>query len=1410
MKRKFSRKKKIIILATSVLLIAVFVIGFFISCNASIGEQRPEPQGEGESITLIPPDDGSMPEEYDAIKNIGFIIGRLASSEYYHTDSRSDVSAGTFGIMVEQKVNGGKDYKDGILIATTFSQSQSAFAPQPVAMQKFFGDGKAVIRQSVSNDPSTWNGAKTEWSDGEPTEILDRDTYIKTYGLWGTEFSDYVIDEETCLSFSDLKQEGGLYTLSVELDPIGATGFYAVQMRTMGGLSALPVFKSVHMVFEFDADWRIHKLTVDEAYSSKMGVISADCTGKTVIEYSYDESDVDVSAFEEYFKNYASAATTGTAEKELTAADYFSRGMGYILTDVSQFRADLTVGGQQLSALLRLDMREGEFRSVQASAGSLNILFEGGSDLYLSYGDSFNAKLDISLLGTLFGGDAQSDSLLSSLDMNALSSAVGGGTVVKGENGEAAISCEIPLGEAVLPLEFGFYEESGEVTFRYIRLRADIADLSVEAEIVPCDRADLAEIDKDNAVDLAPMVETLAELIETKKFSVDLDYSAGGLHVKGNIALDVSSETAAFARLTVESGQMTIPVELTWYGNVLYAEAYGMRVCGTAEELESLFGQISELIGADISLPELSAVPDIDAGALLSGLDLSSLLREISLTEEQLSVTLGGTELSSLLKNIFGADVALGDVLVKYIASEWSFEVSAAGLCAALSVGKGGIGAPEDADAFVSVAELARYIEPVKGMIGSMDIAFSVNGSVSIFDIAFRVEAYGEVWFDDGLRIFLDTYIDDDTRVRVYYNEGELLFAFGEYGMRVSEADFGKVADSFASLFASNRDALGDSTAAGMLLFSSEGFDLQALIEKIRLSTGQNGALVVCAELSQWLGEAGKDLSLSLTTDGERRIDAEISDLEIDAQTALRGLSLRVECAENELTPDFSDVRLCKHVFETVLNAYEELFGSEYIGIGVEYRAADLAADVNGVLQFERSQEEGNTSVVLNLNIGADLIIYDEAGAPTGSHFIRVIIDRDMVYITYSVKAADSPDALKLKMPVSALFDAGETVLPLLAPLLGISEDVYYFDFVNAILGGYYETINSDIFAVMDTEQWCDLIAGIVAEYASDGGAEQPSQAAGTSVSFDGASKALNIAAEGVCVRLYVAENADIAAPQSAEGYLDFSAAAQLLQDLLLAYDYTDTGYRLIGSVGLSVIGIELDLKVGLDLRIQITEGEGITLHATLQVNEYQNYLVWGFFGTKCIVDGNTVTELTIRDGTVYLTRHRTSQWNGKEWAGIGGKFVGIDATEYRRMSLAEFGDDAVEQIFFALNISSGAKNYILGKIGESGDSSSETGDVGQMLNAFTASQEGYAVTLDLGAIVGDSALGKVQMDISRTPSENQSGKYDLTQLSGSVVLVEVIKANFTLNHVTPGQQVDFSVIDANIERVNANLAMAA
>ncbi len=299
--------KKVIKYTALTAAVAALSLSAMAGCSSEPAKKYVLP--DSMSIILEPPASGT-PEDYTALQNVGFVVGKLASRDYYHVESRSEITAKAPVVGdVKQKVEGSKDFSNGILISETINMGGTGVEPK--AMQKYFGENEVLIRGAASSDSSDWNGLSTEWSTDTPKETLSYEQYEERYGLCASEFSDFIINEDTFESAEDLQKVDGNYVLTVTLDTETAPAYYVRQMMTMGDLDEEPVFSKIALTICFTEDWTILSLKTDEVYTSVKKIIipiTANCSGGSTITYSYDRADVDISAYESYFKQYETKA----------------------------------------------------------------------------------------------------------------------------------------------------------------------------------------------------------------------------------------------------------------------------------------------------------------------------------------------------------------------------------------------------------------------------------------------------------------------------------------------------------------------------------------------------------------------------------------------------------------------------------------------------------------------------------------------------------------------------------------------------------------------------------------------------------------------------------------------------------------------------------------------------------------------------------------------------------------------------------------------------------------------------------------------------------------------------------------------------------------------------------------------
>ena len=342
--------------------------------------------------------------------------------------------------------------------------------------------------------------------------------------------------------------------------------------------------------------------------------------------------------------------------------------------------------------------------------------------------------------------------------------------------------------------------------------------------------------------------------------------------------------------------------------------------------------------------------------------------------------------------------------------------------------------------------------------------------------------------------------------------------------------------------------------------------------------------------------------------------------------------------------------------------------------------------------------------------------------------------------------------------------------------------------------------ISTDLVDEMTLEEWLSLVVkaataqpAVTAEEIGGeaGGAGEtvgeeslPEEASTVIVARDEKGNlSLSIEANGVQAKVSALQYGarEIVAPTAPSGkkYIDISTIAILLTDVLNAYEYADQGYALSGSISLALGSWSLK-NVGVQL--QIDTRDGVVIHAILAPKD------------------GTVTTITFKDGYFYLTR--VVQESKYDWF----TKYNVTTTEHRAMTAAQFSEDMMKQIYFILNLTSIEQGIIDTAMGSSGNSGAQTNqyDTGEMVKdySYTASGDSgsYFFSLNLGAIVNDSAFGDINATITRAQVAGKE-HYDLTGIEATVG-ISVLSANLLLTHD--------SAIDATalqLDRIDTHLA---
>ena len=1021
--RKMSRKKKVLFTVLCVVLVVVVGVAILFAVGAKGSTETILPNNTV-NICMTPPKDGSKPEEYSATTNVGYIIGRLSERTFYHTDSTAEVNATTMGINVRQDIYVTKDYKDGVMITSQVSVSgNETFAPSK-AMQKFFGESSVVVRNAASDRADDWNGADTEWDSGTPSAIYTNDEYLAKYGLPATEICDFIINEETIVSESEVTFDAstGLYSLTVDLDTTTSVAYYLNNMRTMGNLSTNPEFKTVRITFRFQEDWSVVSMDILEEYDTYVSLFTAATTGKTTVTFSYDEADVDVSDYEEYFINYATAAPTGDEEQETNATTYFTEGFASVLNGRSVFAVDAVVAGEPVSGDILLDMSmSGEtfaINALQVQLGDLAISYEGDA-LYVQYKD-LTGKLAADDLSSLFGsllGGAEGG-----FDANALLGELLGGTLTETET-SATLSSTLSLGSLEIPIEFGFAvsqdaEGNRQIDWSYIDASLSAAGVDVSLYVTPASKEDTSftQIDTENAVDLAAYVNDILTLVAGKDYRLTAAYADGGLSVAADLRVQVLESGFALAgTLDVAYGDLSLPLNVTLAGDTVYLSLYNVKLSATFEELETAVEKIVQLAG--LTLPSLGDT-QIDIPSLVAQLlriDYNSVIEELTLTDSALTLKV---DVDGILSALLGEETGIGTVTAAYTMGEgFAAEVMGAALGFTASGETGAIAAPADKDGYVPLSELLAFVDPVAEMIEAQSVAFELNTDVTIEGIKLNLSADGKINFANGVQLYCTlmagSYDAAGTlgkliTLQLAYADGKLYVLFEGAAAYITESDLSR----YIALLSGGET---DTAAALSELLSS--VDLEAVLNAFTLVMDENDALTASFDLSALLGEQFGTVTLALAeTDGA--VALRLGDVTIAGVTV----------SDTELTLSAGDGEAAFSLDGAVDAAgyIDEIYA---LIAGKDYR---LTADYSHYEKNAEGNDEFVFSVAADLRVqvlesgfalaGTLDVVYGDLSLP-----LNVTLAGDTVYLSlYNVK-------------LSATFDELETAVEKIVQLAGLT-----------------------------------------------------------------------------------------------------------------------------------------------------------------------------------------------------------------------------------------------------------------------------------------------------------------------------------------------------------------------------------
>ena len=693
--------KRWFVAAALIILLCITLI--FSACTGGSDPQSQAYRPESPSVSAQPPQDGSTPDDYEALENVSYVIGKLASRGYYHSENTNTAQATALGFVnVTQSVVGSKDYKNGVLITSTISTSSSSFAPSK-AIQKYYGDKVVIVRSATSGDADDWNGLNTQWSDGTPSETLTEEQYGERYGLWATEFSDFVLNEDTILSASDLTRDGENYSITLNLSVSGendATYYYKKQMVTMGELSSLPEFSYVRLTINFAPDWTVLSCSTEESYTSQKGIISADVYGTSSTTFSYEEADVDVSAYDSYFSKYAGV-------QHISAQQYVNAGLQSVLDGKGVLSLTAQYADNSLAGYVRLEGEAENISRADISLGGIAFMYEDG-ELYFNCG-GINGKIDL-------GGQ-------SALSLSAVSADVSGSNVT--------VSGSLSAAGVDIPVTVVLSQSGEDISLQYIQMAAELSDQTVSVRLAPSsDSVTFASIDKSSAADLTPIAGDILNFMQTGTFSASAKYQSpaedvqaqallqlveneGALSVNADMALTIAQYAADESGVVQQSGSHY--VHITFVGGQLYVN-YSINA------MDAPTGLRLRLAAQDLA----SAVQSLEPILGLLGDELPVQTMQTAAADDMLAAALAQAQLTAGKDNNGNNTVTLSGITDGTGTLGMSLT--------AVKNGATAIAAPADGDAYTDVSFISQLAEDISGtamqVLTGYDISANLNANL--------------------------------------------------------------------------------------------------------------------------------------------------------------------------------------------------------------------------------------------------------------------------------------------------------------------------------------------------------------------------------------------------------------------------------------------------------------------------------------------------------------------------------------------------------------------------------------------------------------------------------------------------------------------------------------------------------
>ena len=747
--------KKITVMLLSAAGLSALTVGTAGCVPKSTELKEPE---NAEITRLTPPTDGSLPTAHTCAENLGYVAAVFDSQTQYHSYSFGVTSAS----IATQTTRNFRDFKDGVLINSDLTYSSMVKSgTQTCTIVNDKGEPETYFRTSGAPEADTLP-AQAQWSEEAPTYFSER-AYHYTYGLIPTELFNYIVNEQTIIDSEQIKVNAdGTYTQSFTLDPVASTYYYQFGMKTRGGLSGFPEFKSITFSVTFDGGWRILSATMHEVANVNKGIVVSSVSDfSTQFWYGDDHFDNEHFGFyDSYFKKYLGAqdleqgGSSSGGELVVDVTNVLSNGFSGIMNGGDQYEIALDLGKNHYEGYiyLSLDLADPlESLALKASLGkslkeqSLYIEY-GNGGLSAYYGRDFaltanlaEVKIAVGQLGGVIeniskafakGGQSSAEGAPAAAQGDPVSELMNAMELVSDDK-QAVLTLNtddlLGLGIGVnARLSFGI--NNNKITFR----GASVSGLSIGGEAldmgVKLYTTTAPEIERnpqENAADLSEYIADVGSLLGSDILKVSLTLDGSGEQVKIGALKNVSADATAYADIDGVSLGAEAEVSYTyngvkktakasvWYGWDPLSEGYGQAAVTLYEfggapvnlSVKCDVAEVAEAVGSLITFAggtgaEESGLVAIINGALSS--DFSSLITELYADKTQIKAGVSVDAILSMLGVKTGME--FGSCGLRYVRGEGVYGGSLSATLPALGFGMtvsgadGGIEKPDLSD----------------------------------------------------------------------------------------------------------------------------------------------------------------------------------------------------------------------------------------------------------------------------------------------------------------------------------------------------------------------------------------------------------------------------------------------------------------------------------------------------------------------------------------------------------------------------------------------------------------------------------------------------------------------------------------------------------------------------------------